>query len=255
MSMGGDAPLHQFPGDTVDEETGRVLKRGARGIILCDPGDPFTSIDWSQIEPVVAANIAHDTSVLAGYEAGTSDLYTDIGEFAQVKRKVAKVILLGNMYGEGISKLAGDLRVGIDEAKAIRDKVMGVMPKTATYLRQLRGIGREHRLIFTLSGRIVPVPMGLWDGQWSVQSHKAINYTIQGSAYDVLAETIIAIDEAGLADAIYLAMHDELVVSTSAAHDVQRIMQTPPARLIELAGRTPVLRTDRADMGERWAAV
>jgi DNA polymerase I len=36
---------------------------------------------------------------------------------------------------------------------------------------------------------------------------------------------------------------------------VQRIMQTPPERLIELAGRTPILRTDRADMGERWAAV
>jgi DNA polymerase family A len=255
MSMSGDGPLHQFPGDVVDEETGLVLKRGARGIILSDPGDPFTSIDWSQIEPVVAANIAHDVDVLAGYEAGTSDLYTDIAQFAQVKRKTAKVILLGNMYGEGMAKLAGDLRVDRAEAEAIRDQVMGAMPKTAAYLRQLRSLGREHRLVFTLSGRIVPVPVGFYDGQLSVQAHKAINYTIQGSAYDVLAETIIAIEEAGLSDAIYLAMHDELVVSTSAAHDVQRIMQTPPARLIELAGRTPILRTDRADMGERWAAV
>jgi DNA polymerase-1 len=255
MSMSGDAPLHQFPGDVVDEDTGLILKRGARGIVLCDPGDPFTSIDWSQIEPVVAANIARDTDVLAGYEAGTSDLYTDIGSFAAIKRKEAKVVLLAQMYGEGFDKLAADLRVTVNDAKALRDKVFGAMPKTAAYLRQLRSMGREHRLIFTLSGRIVPVPMGFYDGQLSVQAHKAINYTIQGSAYDVLAEAVIAIDDAGLSDAIYLAMHDELVVSTSAAHDVQRIMQTPPERLIELAGRTPILRTDRADMGERWAAV
>jgi DNA polymerase-1 len=248
MSM-SDPPLHQFPGDVLDEETGQIVKRGARGIVMCDPGDPFTSIDWSQIEPVVAANIARDTAVLEGYEAGTSDLYTDIGTFAQVKRKEAKVILLAQMYGEGLAKLAADLRIAPAEAKSVREKVMGAMPKTAAYLTQLRQLGRDHRLIFTLSGRIVPVPMSFYDGQLSVAAHKAVNYTIQGSAYDVLAETVIAIDDAGLSDAIYLAMHDELIVSTSAAADIQKIMETPPDRLCALAGRTPVLRTDRADMG------
>lgn len=84
-------------------------------------------------------------------------------------------------------------------------------------------------------------------------THKAVNYFVQGSAYDLLAETLIRVDEAGLSDAVYLAMHDELVVSTSAAHDVEQIMRTPPERLVWMAGRVPVLRTDRADLGERWA--
>lgn len=60
-------------------------------------------------------------------------------------------------------------------------------------------------------------------------------------------------DEAGLGDAVYLAMHDELVVSTEAAEDVRKIMQEPPTRLIEIAQRTPVLRTDMLDLGDRWA--
>jgi hypothetical protein len=84
-------------------------------------------------------------------------------------------------------------------------------------------------------------------------THKTVNYFVQGSQYDLLAETLIRIKEAGLAKAIYIAMHDELVVSKSAAHDVQQIMRTPPERLIWMSGRVPVLRTDIADLGERWA--
>jgi DNA polymerase-1 len=78
---------------------------------------------------------------------------------------------------------------------------------------------------------------------------------VQGSAYDVLAEALIKIEAAGLGDAVYLGLHDELVVSTSVANEVQRIMQQPPKRLIQWTKRVPVLRTDRADLGERWAAV
>ena len=85
--------------------------------------------------------------------------------------------------------------------------------------------------------------------------HKSVNYNVQGSAYDVLAEALVSIDKAGLGDAVYLAMHDELVVSTEAAGDVEQIMRTPPERLVRFAKRVPVLRTDRADMGDRWAYV
>lgn len=239
MSM-GNPPLHQFPGP-------------ARGIILADPGDSLVSVDWSQIEPVVAANVAGDTAVLAGYEDGTSDLYSTVADKAGVNRKTAKVIVLGLMYGEGLAKLAGDLGVTVEAADELKAAVFRAMPKVAGLLGKLRRVGGDHRKIFTLSGRIVPVPMGTYDGQTGPMRHKAVNYHIQGSAYDVLAESIIRIDEAGLSDAVYLAMHDELIVSESAYRDVERIMRTPPDRLCWIAGRTPVLRTDSLILGERWA--
>jgi hypothetical protein len=90
---------------------------------------------------------------------------------------------------------------------------------------------------------------------WQVATHKGVNYFVQGSAYDVLAETEIAVHEAGLSDAIYLAMHDELVVDAEARHDIRRLMETPPERLCRWAGRTPVLRTDMAHMAGRWYSV
>lgn len=257
----------------------------------------FGSIDWSQIEPVLAANIAGDIDVLEGYEAGDSDLYSDIAKFASVPRKTAKVILLAQLYGEGLLKLAQDLELitpsqaskirgefqrrkkwnkncrpderitgsqaaiaaelGIDgfvEAVSIRDKVFEPIPQTYEYMNLLRNIGSEYEMIPTLSGRIVPIPSGYYDGEWSVQTHKAINYTFQGGAYDILANSLLEINKAGLRDAVYFPMHDELIINMEAARDIRRIMETPPARLCELAKRTPVLRTDMAHLGERWYA-
>lgn len=271
----GNPPLQQFDAQ-------------ARGIILADEGDELVSIDWSQIEPVTAANIAGDHGVLQRYEDDTlpakeRDAYLGIAEFAGISRSQAKVVLLAQMYGEGLLKLAGDLgyittaeaglirkacndhdlypadaaeRLGIAgfaRAVGVKDMVFGAMPRTADLIKKLKMIGREHRVVFTLSGRILPIPMSQYRGKWGPQAHKAVNYFVQGSAYDILAETLIRVEEAGLADAVYLAMHDELVVSKDAAHDIEQIMRTPPERLVWMAGRVPVLRTDRADLGERWA--
>ncbi|HYJ33774.1 MAG TPA: DNA polymerase [Candidatus Binatia bacterium] len=236
MSMSGP-PLQQFPAE-------------ARGIVLADEGDQLTSIDWSQIEPVVAANLAKDHKVLAGYEDGSSDLYSTVAAVAGITRKHAKVVVLAQMYGEGMKKLAADLGISQNAAYRLRDTVFNAMPGVAKLITKLRNIGDQHRLVITLSGRILPIPIG----QFGVAVHKAVNYFVQGSAYDVLAEALVRIDAAGLSDAVYLAMHDELVVSTDAADEVERIMRTPPERLCQMAGRHPVLRTDRADLGERWAA-
>jgi len=236
-------PLHQFPAE-------------ARGVVLADRGDQLTSIDWAQIEPVLIANIAHDYRILEGYESGTSDTYTDIATFARVNRKTAKTVLLGSLYGEGRGKLARDLRVSVARATQIQDQIFRTLPKVAELSWKLRQLARDHRKIFTLSGRILDIPMGRGfdGGPPSVATHKGINYFTQGGAYDLLAEALLAVDQAGLSDAVYLTMHDEIVCSTAAAADIARIMTTPPGRLVELAGRVPVLRVDRADMGKRWAA-
>ena len=286
MSISGDAPLHQFSED-------------ARGIIIADDFEkcePLThhvtepcncknprgmvSIDWSQIEPVIVANVAGDRKAVEYYEAGNK-FYNALVEFGGISYKAAKVTLLAQLYGEGIAKLAADLRVPVEEAEQIKNMIWNVLPGTRRLVDKahkggkLQGIAQQYKLVFTLSGRIVPVPAGWWPCwndhetqaeidmcsrcnnrglSYSVATHKGVNYFVQGSAYDLLAESCIAIKKAGLEDALYLPMHDELVVDHEAAYDIRRIMETPPDRLIHLAKRTPKLRTDMAHLGERWAA-
>ena len=55
-----------------------------------------------------------------------------------------------------------------------------------------------------------------------------MNYYVQGSCYDLLAEALLEIHQQGLGDAVFVAVHDELVVATEAAGDIERIMLTPP---------------------------
>jgi len=235
----GDPPLQQFP-------------PLARGVILFDGNG--TSIDWSQIEPVTIAYVAGDENIISMYENSTDDLYMIVGRVAGIGRKPAKTQTLGTLYGQGKDLTAFKLGVDPFRAEEIKNAVFGVMPKVLSFTYDLRELANRFQLVPTVSGRIIPIPMGWYQGRQSVASHKGVNYFVQGSAYDILAEALIAVIDAGLADAVYFPMHDEAIVDSEAAHDIRTIMERPPLRLIERAGRVPILKTDMAELGERWAA-
>ena len=83
-----------------------------------------------------------------------------------------------------------------------------------------------------------------------------LSHNCQGSAYSVLADTIIRMEAAGLGDSIHLALHDELVVDAEAAEAVAEIMRTPPEFLLKwTGGRVPVFKTDTNHMGRTWLYV
>lgn len=222
-----------------------------RGIILPDPGRQWVSIDWSSIEPVVVANCAGDREFLAGFNDNGEDLYLPITTQAGVNRKVAKVVLLAAMYGQGRALLADGLTKATgqphtdEDAKAVQDLVFQAMPSTRQFLDTLRRDGETTRCAITADGRRQAVPS---DPQGRVMGYKATNYFTQGTAYSVMSESINRVAAAGLEDALQLAMHDELVVDQEAAREVQAIMETTPEWLQEYASRAGsgavVLRTD-----------
>lgn len=293
MSISGDAALHQFSApargiilaDDWEEAKAHtkhpvLLPNGEPHPCTCDVVKGMVSIDWSQIEPVITANIAGDIKAIEYYESGYK-FYDALVKYSGVPYKVAKTTLLAQLYGEGLRKLASDLRITMEEAQKIVNLIWSVLPGCAKLVDKpwrggkLQSIAQQYKLIFTLAGRIAPIPAGwrpCWEGHetkeqilactkcksngqlYSVQTHKGVNYFVQGSAYDLLAEAEVNIEKAGLGDAIYLPMHDELVVDAAAAVDIQRIMEKPSDRLIMLSKRVPKLRTDRVHLGERWSA-
>lgn len=225
---------------------------GPARAIICDDGQGLTSIDWSQIEPVTMGNMARDLDFLAPYEAGL-DLYEPLQLAAGLPltkdgRQSAKVLLLSTMYGAGIAKIAAQIGHTEESAAQIRRQMFSKMKRCERWMFKVEEIARGFGCVVTIGGRILPVDEG--------GVFKAVNYSIQGSAYDVLARTITTMEERGLGDHLQLAMHDEVVVDTEVAEEVQEIMATPPDFLLKwTGGRVPVLRTDRADMGAAWAKV
>lgn len=216
----------------------------ARPILVRPEG--LTSIDWSQIEPVTMGLMAKDETFLAPFEAG-EDLYEPIMRAAGIDRPLAKVVLLATMYGQGVTGLAARIDHSEEQAAQIRRQMLAAMPDSARWMVKVQGIAEQYGEVITAGGRILPVDKG--------GVFKAVNYVVQGSAYDVLAHTICEMERQGIGDEMYLAMHDEVVVSTEVGREVQQIMLTPPEFLIRWAERTPTLRTDLAEMGAAWQKV
>jgi DNA polymerase-1 len=235
MSM-STPPLQQYPGSV-------------RRMMRFDT--PATSMDWSSIEPVLIGNLAGQTDWIEQFEAG-GDLYLPVAEAAGVSRKTAKVILLAQLYGQGVTSLSWALGMEPDDTKALIAKVMGPLDRVTAVTATIRGIGNRYGKVQTLSGRICPIAHDPTSENRRHLGYKGINYVVQGGAYDLLAEAIMEMHRQGLGDALYLAVHDELVVATEAAHDVERIMRTAPPALVEVSGRVPQLRVGRSDLGHYW---
>jgi DNA polymerase-1 len=219
--------------------------------IIADDGQGLTSIDWSQIEPVTMALMAKDSEFLAPFEAG-SDLYEPIQRACGLTmdkkgRGTAKIVLLAAMYGQSVRSLAEVLGHTTESAAQLRRQLFAAMPECAKWMTKVTGVAETYRRVVTVGGRILPVT--------DEGSYKSVNHTCQGSAYDILAHTIVRMEEEGIGDHVQLAMHDEVVVDTDVAEHVQKIMETPPEFLTRWAGREFQLRTDRADMGHYWQKV
>lgn len=231
--------LQQFPAE-------------ARPILIPDPGTEWLSVDYKAIEPVVMANCAGDTEFLDGFNHRGDDLYAPIVKYAEIDRKTAKVVLLAAMYGQGIKLLSSNLGVTEAEARDIQQRVFKAMPPTAKFMDNIRYTAEAYGCIMTADGRRMPVPT---DPAGKVMAYKGVNYFCQGTAYSVLAESIVAMDNAGIGDAIMLAIHDELVVDNAVAEEAAEIMSTSPAWLDLFAGHSATIRVDANLMSESWLYV
>lgn len=236
---------------SVSEPELQQFPEAARPIILADKGSPgMHSVDWSSIEPALLGWMSQDWEFITPFEQG-ADIYEPIMVTAGVPRKQAKVVVLAGMYGQGREKLARSLGTTEEGALAIQRQMRNAMPKAARYMGRIKQIADEHALALTVSGRVLTVPRV----KGEVASYKAVNETFQGSCADLIYETIIAAEDAGVGDAIMIPMHDEIVCDSSAADDIRRIMETPPRALIERAGgRVPVIRCDSQPLGPHWDA-
>jgi DNA polymerase I-like protein with 3'-5' exonuclease and polymerase domains len=168
---------------------------------------------------------------------------------AGIKRKAAKTIGLGLMYGMGKNKLAAQLDLSLDEASELIDKFHKNVPfLKGTVNAVMKRI--EHPAsggaIRTLLGRKCRFP--LWEPmEWGVNkalpreqavmeygqrikragTYKGLNRLIQGSAADQTKAAMVALAKAGI-DPI-LQVHDEVALSVDSrevAEEASRIMAT-----------------------------
>jgi DNA polymerase-1 len=221
--------LQQIPSKT---EQGALL----REVFIPEPGSMFVDADYSQIEPRIVAHFSQDPFLLNVYKTG-ADLYQSLVEGTGRSRDDGKTFMLALLYGAQAKKLARNFKCSEKEAEEIIAKIMRKMPGVIAWINRVKHTAHQKKGIYTLFKRWIPLP-GIDSENKYDRFHwerAAVNYTIQGSAAEVLKLAIIQLREKGYLPV--LTVHDEMLYevnpsdyqgngATHAQEEIQRIMES-----------------------------
>jgi DNA polymerase I-like protein with 3'-5' exonuclease and polymerase domains len=211
-----------------------------RGLFLPEEGQLWAANDFSSQEPRLLVHYATlldlpgaEKMAKAYRDDPNTDFHQMVADMAGIKRKAAKTIGLGLMYGMGKAKLANSLDLPLDEASELiatfHSKVPFLKGTVDAVMKRI-----DHPAsggsIRTLLGRKCRFP--LWEPvEWGVNkalpreqavieygsrikragTYKGLNRLIQGSAADQTKAGMVALSKAGFN--LLLQVHDEVALS------------------------------------------
>ncbi len=217
--MTATAGLHNLPADL-------------RPAIVADPGYTFVRSDLGQIEPRILAAVSGDASLAAAtFEA---DMYEPVAHRLGVSREVAKVAVLGAMYGQTTGHGAAALR-GLDDAYPVAMRFLADAARAAEAGNDLRTRGGrrvrmsgDHDADSTERDR---------NSRAAARGRYGRNAMVQGAAAEFFKTWAVIvrarIDEPAR---IVLCLHDELLVHVPAG-DAPRVAAIVDDAVQEAAAR------------------
>ncbi len=242
--MTATAGLHNMPADL-------------RPAIVAEPGHVFVRADLGQIEPRILAAVSGDTALAAATQ--DDDMYAPVAARLGVERDIAKVAVLGAMYGQTTGRGAEALR-GLETN----------YPVAMTYLNDAAARAAGGNDLRTRGGRLVRMGESSFDGEAAEGRSRAAargrygrNAMVQGAAaefFKAWAATVrarLAAPDDGAH--IVLCLHDELVVHapTESADAVRRglddWLQEAAHRWLAPTGGAPVRFVADISVIARWS--
>jgi len=141
-----------------------------------------------------------------------------------VARNRAKNILFLKTYGGGAYRASKEIGCSYDEAKELLSGYDTEFPKLKAYQRNVIAYAKEHRHINTLYGRRITVQNPfVYKGKVVDPAYKAVDYSIQSVAADLIKLAMIDIDKwcrrrKDLDIKMLLQVHDELIIEIAENH-------------------------------------
>ena len=200
--------------------------RRIREAFIAEPGCKLISLDYSQIELRLVAEIADLDALKQAFQDGldihamtASEVFgVPLKEMDSETRRKAKAINFGIIYGISAFGLANQIGVSRTEAKDFIDRYFERFPGIRKFMDETIEGCREKGYVETLFGR--RIHLGGIDDKNPMRrgyaERQAINAPIQGTAADIIKRAMIripgALAEAGLDDVtMLLQVHDELI--------------------------------------------
>jgi DNA polymerase I len=210
-----------------------------RSVFVADDEYIFVEYDHSQAEPRLYAHYSGEPVLLEGYnKTPFIDMHTIAAQMMNIDRKFAKNMNLGILYTMGAAKLAAQLGISIDQARAIIYRWYKTFGKVRSFTKAAQAVAENRKYVFTILGRRARFP----DPRWA---YRAANRIIQGSSADILKWKMVQLDrwitKNNYQDVVHLLLniHDAILVQIhkSAKHLIPEIatifasVQEPPFNL------------------------
>jgi DNA polymerase-1 len=254
-----DPNLQNIP---IRSEDGRKIREA----FVCEEGSVLLSLDYSQIELRILAQIADLETLKDAFFQGqdihalTASQMFDVpleGMDPMIRRQ-AKAINFGIIYGISGYGLARNLRIPRKEAQAFIDKYFERFPGIKGYMESTVNFAKENGYVETLFGRRIHTPeINNRGPQAGFSKRAAINAPIQGTAADVIRRAMIRMPKAiaNLPAKMLLQVHDELLfeVHKEAVEEtiasVKEVMENASMPIIDMD--VPLIVD--AGQGKNWA--
>jgi DNA polymerase-1 len=253
-----DPNLQNIP---IRTEEGRRI----RTAFVHGPGyESLLTADYSQIEMRIMAHLSADVGLQEAFASG-EDLHTTVasrvfavpgdGVTTAMRAKI-KAMSYGLAYGLSAFGLSRQLKIGVDEAGALRDEYFARFGGVRDYLREVVEAARVDGYTETILGRRRYLPDLTSDNRQrrEMAERMALNAPIQGSAADIIKVAMINVDRelkaAGLRSRMLLQVHDELVfeVAPGEREDLEALVRREMGGAYSLAVPLDV----SVGLGETW---
>ncbi|WP_207458405.1 DNA polymerase I [Azospirillum sp. SYSU D00513] len=233
-----DPNLQNIP---VRTEEGRKIRRA----FVAEPGNKLLSVDYSQIELRLVAEMANIAALKQAFLEGidihaatASQVFgVPLDQMTSEIRRKAKAINFGIIYGISGFGLGKQLGIMPGEANTFIKAYFERFHELKDWMEETKSFARQHGYVETLFGRRCYMP-GIQDknaARRSFAERQAINAPIQGTAADIMKRAMAripaALAEAGSKARMLLQVHDELLFelpedeAESTAKLVQRVME------------------------------
>jgi DNA polymerase-1 len=260
-----DPNLQNIPART--EEGLRI-----RAAFKSKPGCRLVSADYSQIELRIMAHFSHDEALIQAF-SHDEDVHSQTAaqifglskeEISAEKRREAKTINFGIIYGQGAYGLSKQLGIPRSAAADFIDLYFQRFPAVKNFIEQMHKTAAETGQVSTWFGRRRFLPAINSGGMAKREAERmAVNTPIQGTAADIIKMAMLLVDRRlqreKLKSVIIMQVHDELVLEVP-LEELDKVKNILVEEMVDagsnppLSGAKPLtvpLKVDVAD-GEAW---
>lgn len=228
---------------------------------LADDGMVLISADFSSVEMRVAAAVTGDPELCRMYteplpdgaterQKRERDPYWQIAwqvwgdDATEDDRKLAKIVVLANMYGGGAEKIAAQ----VDIAPSLCANILTGYRKRFPKLKAWFDAEMLPRIV--AGEPFWTLPSGRWQQIDPTRAWAGLNLMIQGLARDLLLGAMFRLEDAGFGDAMLLPIHDEVLFQIPAG-DAEAAVPRISA-VMESAFQGVPITVEAKVLGPRW---